>query len=421
MFRSQPYLEETKYLRILLNTPIELPANNQFQRKNDYKFDVTNRDNFYDWYNAYFRVDFKFEAKANGGNIAADTESAPINGSFSLIKSLKVISSGKKLYEAGNIHKGIFIKNLLDFSDDFSRSVAKNQFWYLDEDATTETDGNATNKGGIRARALLSHGGLMVQTIIPLNRYSFFEGLSDKLLPPMQLNFEIQLQNDEEMIFQNNNTDLRIVVRKFELWAPQLHFTGKGQTLVNENFLKPTQWKYLNETLHSSSARRDANGTWLITPGVKNPKHVFVFIQQSRKQNDYRYNPYIFDTFDIDGDDSARLETCRLQYGTKFYPELDYDHDFKIRILNDLINFRYRKNDYNTGVQLQLANFEKLYPIIYFDLRNTEESVTGDPKKLEFHYRLNEAADAQDYMIFALVLNEEEFVLKQIGNELVTV
>ena len=87
--------------------------------------------------------------------------------------------------------------------------------------------------------------------------------------------------------------------------------------------------------------------------------------------------------------------------------------------MNDLINFRYRKNDYNTGVQLQIANFDKLYPIIYFDLRNIEESVAGDPKKLEFHYKLNEVANAQDYMIFALVLNEEEFVLKQIGNELV--
>ena len=209
----------------------------------------------------------------------------------------------KKLYEADGIHKGIFIKNLLDFSDDYSRSVAKNQFWYLDEDATTVTDGNATNKGGIRSRALLSHGGLMVETIIPLNRYSFFESLSDRLLPPLQLEFEIELQNDEEMIWQNNNTDLRrIVVRKFELWVPQLHFTGQGQTLANENFLKPTQWKYLNENLHSSSSRREANGTWLITPGVKDPKHVFVFIQQTRKQNDYRYNPYIFDTFDIDGD-----------------------------------------------------------------------------------------------------------------------
>ena len=241
------------------------------------------------------------------------------------------------------------------------------------------------------------------------------------MLPPLQLEFEIVLQNDREMIFQSDATARRIVVRKFELWVPQLHLTGKGQTLANENFFKPTQWKYLQENLHVSSSRRDANGMWLITSAVKDPKHVFVFLQQTRKQNDYRYNPYIFDTFDIDSDGSARLDTCRLKYGTKFYPELDYGHDFKIRILNDLINFRYRKDDYNTGVQLQIVNFEKLYPIIYFDLRNTKERVAGDSKKLEFHYRLNEAANAQDYNILALVLSEEEFVLKQIGNELVTV
>ena len=421
MFRSQQYLENVEYTNIRLNTPITFPGNNQFQTKMGYKFSSEDRDNFYDWYNAYIRVQYKFEAKANGANIVADTQSAPINGSFSLIKSLKISSAGKKLYEADNIHKGIFIKNLLDFSYDYSRSVAKNQFWYLDEDATTVTDGNATNKGGIRSRALLSQGALNVDTIIPLNRYSFFESLSDRLLPPLKLEFEIELQNDEDMIWQNDGTARRIVVHKLELWAPKLHLTGKGQTLVNENFLKPTPWKYLNENLHSSSSRRDANGTWLITPGVKDPKHVFVFLQQTRKQNSYTQNPYLFDTFNIDGDDTARLETCRLQYGTKFYPEVEYDQDFKIRILNDLINFRYRKNDYNTGVQLQLANFAKLYPIIYFDLRNIKESATGDSKKLAFHFKLNEAANAQDYTIFALVLNEKEFELKQISNELVVV
>ena len=88
MFRSKPYLENTKDVQIILNTPITLPANNQFQTKRGYKFTVTDRNNFYDWYNAYFRVDFKFEAKANGADIGADTQSAPINGSFSLISSL---------------------------------------------------------------------------------------------------------------------------------------------------------------------------------------------------------------------------------------------------------------------------------------------------------------------------------------------
>jgi len=75
-----------------------LPGNNQAQTKSGYKFTLIDRDNFYDWYKAYFRVDFKFEAKANGANIDANTESAPINGSFSLIKNLTLKSAGKKLY-----------------------------------------------------------------------------------------------------------------------------------------------------------------------------------------------------------------------------------------------------------------------------------------------------------------------------------
>jgi len=151
----------------------------------------------------------------------------------------------------------------------------------------------------------------------------------------MKLEFEIPLQDDKEMIFQNDETARRIVVPRLELWVPQLQFTGQGQTLVNENFLRPTQWKYLKEFLYSSSSRRDANGTWLITPGVRKPKHVFVFFQQIRKQNFYTQNPYIFDTFNIDGVNSARLATCRLQYGTRFFPEREYDHDFKLRILNN--------------------------------------------------------------------------------------
>ena len=101
-------------------------------------------------------------------------------------------------------------------------------------------------------------------------------GLSDRLLPPMQLEFEITLQDDREMILQNEGIARRIVVRKFELLVSGFQLTGKGKTLANEHFLQPTQWKYFKEVLHMSTSRRDANGTWLITPGVKSPYHFFV-------------------------------------------------------------------------------------------------------------------------------------------------
>ena len=131
MFRSQPYLEKTAYVQVNLDTPLTYPGNSQTQNKSGHKFTVRDGDNLYDWYNVYFRVDYKFEAVANGANIGADTKSAPINGSFSLIKSLDLKLAGKTLYEANDIHKVIFIKNLLYFSDDFSRSVAKINFGIL--------------------------------------------------------------------------------------------------------------------------------------------------------------------------------------------------------------------------------------------------------------------------------------------------
>ena len=87
-------------------------------------------------------------------------------------------------------------------------------------------------------------------------------------------------------------------------------------------------------------------------------------------------------------------------------------------MLNDLINYRYRKNDYNTGVQLQPNNFETLYSVIYFDLRENKDNATNDPKQMVFHHRLNEAANAADYIIYAAIMYEAELVIKQVGNEL---
>ncbi|KAL9962242.1 hypothetical protein ACROYT_G031324 [Oculina patagonica] len=400
MFRSGKFLEKTEFMRFGLDKPITIPGNNQLQAKSGYKFSVTDRDNWFDWYNAYIRADFTFEATADGAAVAGDARSAPVNGSFSLINKLVVKSAGKPLYNVDNAHKLIFIKNLLDFSDDYSRSVAKSQFWYLDTANDERTAAGSPNNGSIQ-RGALAHGGLTVNTIIPLNRYSFFEELSDKLLPPMPLELEIQLQSDAELIWQNDGTNRRIVVRTLELWVPLLRFTSEGQMLANEDFLKPRKWTYMSEMVEPSTSQRTAF---------------------TRRVNTLTQNPYFFDTFDIDGDDSAKLATCRLQYGTsKFYPELEYDENFKLRILNDVMNCRYRTNDYNTGVQLQPTNYNTLYPLLYFDLRENKDNLTNDPKQLIFHYRLNEAANAQDYTIFAAIMYESEMVLKQVGNELVIV
>lgn len=114
MFRTPRFLEEVNYTQVNLDTPLTFLGNNQHQTKSGKKFFVKDRDNVYDWYNAYIRVNFTFEALADGANVAGDTRSVPINSAFSLIKNMTVKSAGKTVYEADTIHKVIFIKNLLD-------------------------------------------------------------------------------------------------------------------------------------------------------------------------------------------------------------------------------------------------------------------------------------------------------------------
>ena len=94
-----------------------------------------------------------------------------------------IISAGKIVYDTDNLHNVTFTKNLLEYSDDYSRSVAKNSLWYLDTDNTT-----ANTNTGFEPRRLLTQannnngggGAKDVNVIIPLNRYSFLKSLRTK-------------------------------------------------------------------------------------------------------------------------------------------------------------------------------------------------------------------------------------------------
>ena len=123
------------------------------------------------------------------------------------------------------------------------------------------------------------------------------------------------------------------------------------------------------------------------------------------------------DIFALDG--GASLSTCRLEHGNGvFYLETEYDNESKMRIFNDLMAYAMRKNDYNTGTQLNIANYRSLYPLIYFDLTYQTEKVTRYPKQLIFRYKLTANAD-HNFNVHAIFLYEEIISINKIGNKLV--
>ena len=280
--RSSEFLQRNELLRYQLDDVIKAPGNNQHQIKNGYKFTINDRGSFYYWYNAYFEVQFQLQKIADGAGYVAADRITVINGTRSLIKHLMIKSTGKIVYDTDNLHNVTFVKNLLEYSDDYIRSVAKNSLWYLDTDSTTAN----TNKG-FEARKLLkqaaaddalSAGGKDVNVIIPLNRYSFYEKLDNKMLVPMQLQFNIELNNDDELIHKARGANAgRIAVNRFPLWIPKLTEKGSMYDRFVSSFLKETQRTYMREMYPTATA----SGFFQISAGIDNVKHILVYFKKS--------------------------------------------------------------------------------------------------------------------------------------------
>ena len=124
-----------------------------------------------------------------------------------------------ELYQCNYANRSVNIKNLLEYNKSYADSVATNEFYFLDTSKSAnknrflernvthrraaDNGGDAAglmidnishtfNEGFSKRKALLGTSGI-VHREIPLNRYSFFEALEDKLFPntKIEINFEI--------------------------------------------------------------------------------------------------------------------------------------------------------------------------------------------------------------------------------------
>ena len=346
-FRTYENLQRYEYVRFHLDNVIEQPANNQSQKKTGYRFTINDRSTFFDFFNGYFEVTKELQKRADGAGYAQADRITMINGSQSLIRHMVIKSSGKIVYESDNLHRITNVKNLLEYSEDFSRSVGKNSFWYLDTDGTT-----ANTNTGFEARRILTQahqnnggggGAKSINEMIPLNRFS--KNLRIKCyLPPMQLTIEITLNDDDELIHKAAAADDgRIVVKRLYLWPPKLIPKDSLYSQFVSNFLKPTTWTYMRDLYNQSANTRAIQNMFQICPAIGNVKHVFVYLQRTDGpiNEESERTPYIFDTFKLNAADAnSSLSSIRLEYGNNvFYPELEYDGDSKVRVFNDLMSY----------------------------------------------------------------------------------
>ena len=432
-FRNPKYLERYEDVVFDLEQALDVaPANNAHQNKTGHRFvaDNTGEATPFDWYNARFSVDFKVNQLAAGADIDADGDNMGIvNGSSSFIEKLTILANGRDVYSCNYANHVVNIKNLLEYNPSYVESVATNEFYYLDTtrnanraefalNATPVVTGrNANYNKGFALRKALLGDSATVRCEIPLNRYSFFEALEDKLLPNTKIELNIEIESDNNLIWRAGGADCRVILTRLQLFVPKLTFNSEGQKLYIDNYLKPYKWTYLNEVVERSNNGQQQTGQFRITNAISKPRHVFVCALNTANVDAQTANPFLYITFSLPN--NANISRCYLEVGNgNEYPDIHFKPATDpARVFREVMSYVYANNDFQGGTLLNRSNFETLFPFVYFDLTKQKMDLKDGVTKLSFHYELSANPNA-DYNIYALVLHEREAEIEQKSGKL---
>ena len=432
-FRDPDYVERYEDVIFDLETALNTTVgNNAHQKKDGYRFVVDNTGEVtpFDWYNARISIDFKVVLLAAGGNIAADDHNGIVNGSYSFLKHFDIKLNGKKVYDCNDANHAVNIKNLLEYSPAYAKQTASNEFFYLDttrhaeETEFTINNTNVTgganvvkgrvanyNKGFALRKALLG-ASTTVNTEIPLNRYSFFEMLENKLLPNTRVEMNFEIESDGNLIWQAG-ADCRVVITRMQLYVPRITFNSEGQSSYMSQYLKNHKWTYLRENIERSNSSQQRAGHFRISSGISKPRHVFVFIINDANIDAQTQNPFLYNTFSV-STDPRTLSNCHLEVGNgNEYPEIHYTPSTDMtRVFRDVLKYVHKNNEYGEGSLLNISNFKTLFPFLYFDLTKQKMDIKDGTTKLTFKYELS-GTTATAYSIYALTLHEQDVELTQ--------
>ena len=257
-FRVPQYLERYEDVVFDLEQPLNVNLNNgEYQNRGTMKIvaDNTGETTPFDWYNARLSVDFKVSKLADDTALTLTDGNGMVNGSNTLLKKLSVTANGRQVYDCDYANHCVNIKNLLEYNPSYAKSVGTNEFYFLDTSTHGEVDKyarrkvqhirNAANNAweevdladkdnnqynkGFAARKDLLRLSTEVNCEIPLNRYSFFEELQDKLLPNMKIDLNIKFDEDKNLIWRKEHADApdrsyRLIIKRLQLFVPRLVF-----------------------------------------------------------------------------------------------------------------------------------------------------------------------------------------------------
>ena len=217
------------------------------------------------------------------------------------------------------------------------------------------------------------------------------------------------LENDDNIILKNANApNSKVILTKLRLWAPKIIFNEEGLKAYLAEYLKPKTWIYHKEhqEIKQSGATNDA---FRVTTGIRRPRHVFIWAVPTLSYNNQGANIFTFGISKI-GENRGYARAQLEMNNSMFYPQLEFSSTEKSRLYRALMSFSSAYNDVLSGPIIDRTNFNNLFGLLYFDLRNQRDDVKDSVVSLTFRYQLT-GNPAGNYTLNALILHEKEIEL----------
>ena len=229
---------------------------------------------------------------------------------------------------------------MLEYSPTYADSIASNKFYFLNTSINPSADEfmvsgtnqlakrrPAFNKGFAVRKEVLGTSSI-VNCEVPLNRYSFFNVLNNKLLPGEEFELFVEIENDNNLTWRTTLVNLRTVITNLQLVIPK--FQPK---------LTTRSWSYLNEYVVTLLNLRQKEGIFKITNSISKPRHVFVFIINRTKVSTLGGNTFLYNTFNVVN--NKKLLRCYLTVNNDSYPINHYKPTTEIaRIYRDVMAYK---------------------------------------------------------------------------------
>jgi hypothetical protein len=315
------------------------------------------------------------------------------------------------------------VKSLVYFSDGYSDSIAKNQFWFPD---TTQTilinpvaftslaDLETVNYGQRKRQLLLNNSNKVVVHIPLMNVFDLFKSMKH-VTKGIKLTLRLSRNSNNRVIFAA--TPAIVKIDKVALWIPRIkpNVSVLSTLEAKLNSTKNYYTHYVDTQIFKSNLITDTanNKLFQIKIKRKRPVKCFIVFQNVNKvSGDQTFCKRVFD-------DVSLLKLRVVLNATTQYPEREYSTRFTAsendyaRVYSELMRCSLKDHNIDEGSVVTFENFKTLYPIFAIDMsEQAEYNVNPESALLDVYFTT--LAHTTDYHMYVLV--ESERKLEMVGS-----